>query len=98
MSTVVNMDGEIVSPERATVSVFDRGFLYGDSVYEVVRTYAFRPFELERHLARLARSAARLDLALPWSESRIRVEVLRALEASRGGDEVDAAAAPWNVG
>jgi branched-chain amino acid aminotransferase len=98
MTTVVNMDGEIVSPERATVSVFDRGFLYGDSVYEVVRTYGFRPFELDRHLARLARSAARLGLALPWSDIRVRDEALRALEASRGGDEPDPEAAPWNAG
>src|SRR5919204_6237389 len=67
MTKVVNMDGALLSPDQATVSVFDRGFLYGDSVYEVIRTYALRPFEIERHLARLARSAARLDLALPWS-------------------------------
>src|SRR5690349_6604543 len=98
MSTVVNMDGALVSPERATVSVFDRGFLYGGSVYEVVRTYRMRPFALEQHLARLAHSAARLDLALPWDAARTRAEVARALEASRGGDAPDPAAAPWNVG
>jgi len=98
MTTVVNLDGTIVSPARATVSVFDRGFLYGDSVYEVVRTYGFAPFELERHLARLARSAARLALAPRWDADRTRSELLRTLAASRGGDAPDAAAAPWNVG
>jgi branched-chain amino acid aminotransferase len=98
MPTVVNMDGALVSPERATVSVFDRGFLYGDSVYEVVRTYAGAPFELGLHLARLARSAARLGLPLPWDAARTRAEVARALDASRGGDEPDPGAAPWNVG
>jgi branched-chain amino acid aminotransferase len=98
MATVVNMDGALVSPEQATVSVFDRGFLYGDSVYEVVRTYALRPFALDLHLARLARSAARLALPLPWDTARTRAELWRALEASRGGDAPDPTAASWNVG
>lgn len=98
MPTVVNMDGALVPPERAVVSVFDRGFLYGDSVYEVVRTYRGQPFELDRHLARLARSADRLALPLPWDEARTRAEVARALTASLGGDAPDPAAAPWNAG
>ncbi len=98
MPVVVNMDGRLVSPQEAAVSVFDRGFLYGDSVYEVVRTYRFRLFEIERHLERLARSALRLALALPWDQARTQAEVLRTLEASRGGDEPDSGAAPWNVG
>jgi branched-chain amino acid aminotransferase len=98
MPVVVDMDGRLVSPQEATVSVFDRGFLYGDSVYEVVRTYGFRPFELARHLERLARSARRLALTLPWAAERTQAEVLRSLAASRGGDPPDEAAAPWNLG
>ena len=53
MGRIVNLDGALVPPEQAVVSVFDRGFLYGDSVYEVVRTYGGAPFELDAHLARL---------------------------------------------
>jgi branched-chain amino acid aminotransferase len=98
MPTIVNLDGVLVPKERALVSVFDRGFLYGDSVYEVVRTYGGRPFELGRHLARLARSAGRLGLPLPWDEARTRAELSRTLEASLGGDPPDPVAAPWNVG
>ena len=98
MPTIVDLDGQLVPPGEARISVFDRGFLYGDSVYEVVRTYGLVPFELDRHLARLERSAARLALTLPWSADRTRVEVLRALEASRGGDPPDPEAAPWNAG
>src|SRR5512146_1255298 len=97
MSTVVNLDGVLVPPAEALVSVFDRGFLYGDSVYEVIRTYGGRPFELDAHLVRLHRSAARLALALPWSEERIRREIATTLAA--GDPEApDAAAAPWNRG
>ena len=98
MAIVVNVRGVLVPPDRAVVSVFDRGFLYGDSVYEVVRTYGGRPFELERHLARLNRSAGRLALTLPWDDERTRREILRTLEASRGEEGADPDAAPWNVG
>lgn len=80
--TVVNLDGVIVPPERAVVSVFDRGFLYGDSVYEVIRTYARRPFEEEAHLARLCHSAERIGLTVKWDTIRISREIGRTLEAS----------------
>ena len=51
------MDGRTVDEEAAVVSVFDRGFLYGDSIYEVTRTVGGRPVDLGRHLDRLERSA-----------------------------------------
>ena len=98
MPTVVNVDGALVAPGEARVSVFDRGFLYGDSVYEVVRTYDGRPFELDRHLARLAHSAERIGLVPRWPLDRIAGEIGRTLEAARGGDAPDPAAAPWNAG
>ncbi|HEY7724378.1 MAG TPA: aminotransferase class IV [Anaeromyxobacteraceae bacterium] len=98
MPAIVNLDGRLVPPAAAAVSVFDRGFLAGDQVYEVVRTYRMRPFALDAHLARLRRSAARVDLGLPWDEARAAAEVDRTLEASRGGDPDDPLAAPWNRG
>jgi len=98
MTALVNLDGRIVPPGDACISVFDRGFLYGDSVYEVVRTYGLHPFELAPHLRRLAGSAGRIGLELPWDEARLETELTRTLEASRGGDVPDAQAAPWNEG
>ena len=98
MTTVVNMDGVLLPAAQAVVSVFDRGFLYGDSVYEVIRTYGGRAFEVDAHLARLARSAGRLALSLPWDAERIRAELQRTLAASLDGDAGDPEAAPWNVG
>ena len=65
MGTLISLDGEIRRPEEATISVFDRGFLYGDSVYEVVRTYGGRPFAVRRHLARLRGSARQIRFTLP---------------------------------
>jgi branched-chain amino acid aminotransferase len=99
---VVNLDGVLLPPDRAKVSVFDRGFLYGDSVYEVIRTYGGRPFEEEAHLARLRHSADRIGLAPKWDAARTALEIARTLDASReaGGPAAapDPAAAPWNVG
>jgi branched-chain amino acid aminotransferase len=73
------IDGRPMAAESATVSVFDRGFLYGDSVFEALRTYGGRPFALERHLARLAESAARVFIELPVSIEQIGREVASAI-------------------
>jgi branched-chain amino acid aminotransferase len=99
-NVVVNLNGTLTAPSDAKVSVFDRGFLYGDSVYEVVRTYRRSPFELGAHLARLAHSAERIGIALPWDEGRIRSELARTLDASYANPEPPAkpGAAPWNAG
>lgn len=86
MGTVVNLNGRIVPPAEATVSVFDRGFLYGDSVYEVVRTYGGRPFAMDKHLVRMHGSAARIGMELPWDDARINAEVDRTLAAA-GNEE-----------
>lgn len=83
---VVMIDGAIVASEAAKVSVYDRGFLYGDAVFEVLRTYAGEPFALDEHLQRLKRSAERVALTLPVDEKTIRREVERAV-AEGGNDE-----------
>jgi branched-chain amino acid aminotransferase len=98
MPTVVNLDGVLVPPAQARISIFDRGFLYGDSVYEVIRTYGGQVFEEGAHLARLRHSAERIGLSPRWDAARASREIARTLEASRGGDAPDPGAAPWNVG
>ncbi|WP_067467918.1 aminotransferase class IV [Actinomadura macra] len=59
------MNGELLDPERAVVSVFDHGMLVGDGVFETVKAAHGEPFALTRHLRRLARSAAGLGLPEP---------------------------------
>jgi branched-chain amino acid aminotransferase len=81
MATLVNVEGRLLPPEQAFVPVLDRGFLYGDSVYEVVRTYGGRPFELGRHLDRMERTSTRIGLSLP-SRQQIEAELLKTLAAS----------------
>jgi branched-chain amino acid aminotransferase len=65
MSIRVFIDGEVRLPEEAKVSIFDRGFLYGDSVYETIGTAYGRLFAARDHLDRLERSAGRIGLAVP---------------------------------
>jgi branched-chain amino acid aminotransferase len=86
MKAIVSIDGRILPAEEATVSVLDRGFLYGDSVFEVLRTYGGVPFAMEEHLARLARSAERTLIRLPVTLAELRLEIEAALAASGYGE------------
>jgi len=65
MSIRVHIDGAVCLPEAAKVSIFDRGFLYGDSVYETIGTAYGRLFAARDHLVRLERSAERIGLRAP---------------------------------
>jgi len=85
MTVKVFIDGAVVDGERARVSVFDRGFLFGDSVYETMRTVRGRPVDLEAHLDRLQRSADAIALPLP-SRSHIE-EAMEATLAAAGNEE-----------
>jgi len=67
----IYVNGEWVDAAGAKVSVEDRGYQFADGIYEVVRVYRGRPFALEAHLQRLARSAAQLELDLPLEASAI---------------------------
>src|SRR5215468_10487087 len=79
MPSRVNINGVITPPEEAKISVLDHGLLFGDSVYETLRTYGGKPFLFSRHFARLEHSAEAIHLKLPWSNSKTREEVQRTL-------------------
>jgi branched-chain amino acid aminotransferase len=63
------IDGRLVAPEQATVSVFDHGLLYGDGVFEGIRIYNRRVFRLEQHLDRLWDSAKAIALEIPMDRA-----------------------------
>jgi D-alanine transaminase len=67
MPDIAFINGRFLPWKDATVSIDDRGFQFGDGVYEVVRTYRGVPFELSAHLDRLNRSAQELRLVQPYS-------------------------------
>ena len=62
---IVYLDGVFLPIEDAKISVLDRGFIYGDGVYELIPVYGRRPFRLAQHLARLQRSLDGIRLANP---------------------------------
>ncbi len=62
------LNGEFTELPNAKISVMDRGFIFGDGVYEVVPVYAGEPFRFDQHMARLDRSLAELRIANPLSK------------------------------
>ncbi|HEV7801183.1 MAG TPA: D-amino acid aminotransferase [Burkholderiales bacterium] len=69
MSEIVYLNGEFTPLENARISVLDRGFIFGDGVYEVVPVYSRHPFRLAEHLARFRRSHDAIRLAYPLSDA-----------------------------
>ena len=67
MSQIVYLNGQFLPIEQAHVSVLDRGFIFGDGVYEVIPVYSRHAFRLREHLRRLEHSLAGLRLANPYS-------------------------------
>jgi branched-chain amino acid aminotransferase len=92
MRTCININSVITLPDDARISVLDHGLLFGDSVYETMRTYDGKPFLFSRHFARLERSAAGIDLKLPWSKSKTREEILRTILFPLHGEWVPSSA------
>jgi len=85
MSAVVYVNGRICSEQDATISVFDHGFLYGEGVYEVVRTYGGALFLVERHFTRLRASASMITLDVGMSDGALEDVVMNTIAAYRAG-------------
>jgi branched-chain amino acid aminotransferase len=71
MGAMVNVNGRISDDAHAVISVFDHGFLFGEGIYETLRTYNGQPFLFDRHMRRLRRSAAMINLALPLEDRQL---------------------------
>jgi len=71
MAATVNVNGRVFDQEHAVISVFDHGFLYGEGVYETLRTYNGEPFLFDRHMRRLRKSAGMLALDVPLTDAEI---------------------------
>lgn len=82
MPELCNLDGEILPVAQARVPVMDRGFLFGDSLYEVLATRRGVPFAWPEHLARLRNSAAGIDLQLDLDDAAILRRVQATVAAS----------------
>ena len=89
---LVYLNGEILPISQAKVSVLDRGFVFGDGIYEVVPVYGQRLFRFDEHMARLSRSLAKLRIPNPASRdewlARCRQLVASTAEASGAQDQL----------
>jgi branched-chain amino acid aminotransferase len=89
MAATVNVNGRVFDQEHAVISVLDHGFLYGEGVYETLRTYNGQPFLFERHMRRLRTSADMLALGVPMTNAEIDArfrDTMRAAGLGDGGD------------
>ena len=68
---IVFLNGQFVPEEQALVSVFDRGFLYGDGLFETLRVYNGKPFRWAQHVERLRRGAEFLGIRTPYLPSEL---------------------------
>lgn len=86
MSRIVYVNGRFAPETEAMVSIFDRGFLFADAVYEVTSVIGGRLVDNRAHLARLRRSLAEIDMPAPASDEAIEA-IQRELVARNGLDE-----------
>jgi len=75
MPATVNVNGRISPEAEAVISVFDHGFLYGEGIYETMRTYNNRPFLFDRHMRRLRNSARMIALDLPFTDGELAMQI-----------------------
>lgn len=85
MSAVAYVNGRIVAEQDAMISVFDHGFLYGEGVYEVIRTYGGELFLMDRHFRRLRASASMITLDVGMSDGALERIVRETVAAYRAG-------------
>ncbi len=86
MANLCNIDGRIGPESDARIPVLDRGFLFGDSIYEVVRTVGEVPFAWPEHWARLVASADAIRMPLDLDEATVARRVAATLAAAGNGD------------
>jgi D-alanine transaminase len=87
VSTLIFLNGAFVPPEDAKVSVLDRGFIFGDGVYEVIPVYAKRAFRLDAHLTRLQKSLDAIRLKNPYTAREWTTSIEELIARNEGDDQ-----------
>lgn len=83
----VYVNGRITDAADAVIPVFDHGFLYGEGVYETLRTYGGKPFLYDAHMARLRRSAGMIALDVPGTDAEMLEKIRETMAAENGLQE-----------
>jgi branched-chain amino acid aminotransferase len=84
MRPVVSVNGVVTGARDAVVPVYDHGFLYGEGVYETLRTYRGEPFLFGPHFERLLHSAGMMNLRVPFSQAELLASVRETMRVARG--------------
>jgi branched-chain amino acid aminotransferase len=82
MAATVNVNGRVSDQEHAVISIFDHGFLFGEGIYETLRTYNGQPFLFERHMRRLRTSASMIALSIPLTDPQIETRFRETMTAA----------------
>lgn len=82
----IHLNGKLLARDAATISPFDRGFLYGDGIYEMIACYDSNLFRLDDHLARLERSLAEVRMRNPHDRNGWRKLLAELVAANDGGN------------
>ncbi|MBM7555559.1 D-amino-acid transaminase [Halanaerobacter jeridensis] len=90
MSNIAYVNGEFVALEEATVSIEDRGFQFGDSIYEIIKLYNGKLFKLEDHIQRLFNSAHQIRLDLDYSKEELKELTQQVLEKNKNSERKEA--------
>ena len=85
-SMKIYLNGKLVPKDKACVSVFDHGLLYGDGVFEGIRSYNNRVFMLDEHINRLYRSAHAIALEIPMTREKLADAVVKTCKANGTSD------------
>jgi branched-chain amino acid aminotransferase len=86
MAATIYVNGRITGERDAVIQVFDHGFLYGEGVYEVMRTYNRKPFLYGRHTERLRKSAEMIELGVPFSDDDLLARIRETADVFYAGE------------
>jgi D-alanine transaminase len=84
---MIFLNGKLLALEDAKISVLDRGFIFGDGVYELVPVYSRVPFRLEEHLTRLERSLAAVSIRNPYARAQWEQHIFALIDAQPFADQ-----------
>ncbi|MDX8345294.1 D-amino-acid transaminase [Rossellomorea sp. YZS02] len=79
MNTVF-VNGELIDRDKAKIDIEDRGYQFGDGIYEVIRVYNGKTFTMKEHMERLYQSAEKMKLSIPYNEEEFTATLLRLIE------------------
>jgi branched-chain amino acid aminotransferase len=83
---LIYLNGKLVEKKKAVISVFDHGLLYGDGVFEGIRSYGCLIFKLKEHIDRLYRSAEAIQLKIPMTKGEMKKAIIKTLKANKLSD------------